>query len=46
MISMEPMFCATDDATYTIIQKWFGRNVSDKLLYDGEKEVPVDDRRD
>lgn len=34
MIEMEPMSLAVTDETYEIVDRWFGRNVSGKLLYD------------
>lgn len=37
-ITMEPMACTVDDETYRIIDEWFGREVSGKLLYDPPDE--------
>lgn len=37
-ITMEPMACTVDDETYRIIDEWFGRELSGKLLYDPPDE--------
>lgn len=39
MIEMEPMNCAVDDSTYTIIDNWFGRDVAQQLLYEEEDVI-------
>ena len=33
-IEMQPMSLAVTEETYEIVDQWFGRNVSGKLLYD------------
>lgn len=41
---MEPLNCAVDSTTYRIVDGWFGRGVSGKLLYKPPDEVSDVDR--
>ncbi len=42
MITMEPMLCAVDDKTFDILFHWLGREVTDKLLYEGGGAIVLD----
>ncbi|WP_181438676.1 hypothetical protein [Paenibacillus sambharensis] len=41
MIEMEPMECAVDERTYSILDSWFGREMAGKLLYEGKSAYEV-----